>query len=102
MRAHIIGVVVRETTSEINTATESVTANSRNSRPTMLPINSNGRNTAMRDRLIEMTVNPTSREPRIAACTRVAPCFDVPRDVFEHDNGVVDDKAGRNRQRHQR
>ena len=102
MRAHIIGVVVSETTSEINTAIESVTANSRNSRPTMLPISSNGRNTAIRDRLIEMTVNPTSRAPRIAACSRVAPAFDVPGDVFEHDDGVVDDESGRNRQRHQR
>ena len=73
MSAHIIGVVVSETTSEINTATESVTANSRNSRPTMLPISSSGRNTAISDRLIEMTVKPTSRAPRIAACRRVAP-----------------------------
>ena len=102
MRAHIIGVVVSETTSEISTATESVTANSRNSRPTMLPINSNGRNTAMSDRLIEMTVNPTSRDAqnrRLHACRAL---FDVPRDVLEHDNGVVDDEAGRDRQRHQR
>ena len=28
--------------------------------------------------------------------------FEVARDVFEHDNGVVDDEAGRDRQRHQR
>ena len=40
--AHIIGVTVRDTSSETAMATLSVTANSRNKRPTMPPIISNG------------------------------------------------------------
>ena len=40
--AHIMGVVVRDITREIRMAAESVTANSRNKRPTMPPINKSG------------------------------------------------------------
>ena len=72
-RAHIIGVVVSDTRSEIRIATESTTANSRNSRPTIPPISKMGMNTAIRDRLIESTVNPTSREPCSAACSGDSP-----------------------------
>ena len=71
--AHIIGVVVSEITSEISTAADSVTANSRNSRPTCPPMNSSGMNTATSDRLIDSTVKPTSRAPRSAASTRFMP-----------------------------
>src|SRR5271168_4185342 len=74
MNAHIIGVVVSETTIEISTAIDSVTVNSLNNRPTSPPINSSGRNTATKDRLIESTVKPTSLAPAIAASTRVLPC----------------------------
>ena len=59
--------------SEISTATDSVNVNSRNSRPTRPPIKSRGRKTAISDRLIEITVNPTSLAPRIAACNRDFP-----------------------------
>ena len=64
---HIIGVSVSEISSEMPMATESVTANSRNSRPGRPPISSSGRNTATRDRLMESTVKPTSRVPCSAA-----------------------------------
>ena len=74
MSAHIIGVVVSETTIEIMTATDSVSANSVNRRPTIPPKNSSGANTAISDRLIEMTVKPTSPAPWIAASTRGIPC----------------------------
>ena len=74
MRAHIIGVVVSDTTIEMITATDSVSANSVNRRPTMPPKNKSGANTAISDRLIEMTVKPTSPAPRIAASTRGMPC----------------------------
>ena len=47
--------------------TDSVTANSRNRRPTSPPISRIGRNTAISERLIDRTVKPTSRAPRIAA-----------------------------------
>ena len=72
-REHIIGVVVSETSSEISTAIDSVTANSRNSRPTMPPISRIGRNTAISDRLIDSTVKPTSRAPSSAASKRGMP-----------------------------
>ncbi len=61
--AHIIGVVVSETTSETAIAIESVTANSRNRRPTMPPISRIGMNTATSEMLIERTVKPISCAP---------------------------------------
>ena len=67
IQPHIIGVNVSDTSSEIPIATDSVTANSRSKRPGNPPINSSGRNTATSDRLMESTVNPTSRVPCNAA-----------------------------------
>jgi len=54
-------------------AIERVTANSRNSRPTMPPINRIGTNTAINDTLIDSTVKLTSRAPCSAACRRPMP-----------------------------
>jgi hypothetical protein len=73
IQAHIMGVVVSEMTSEIITAADSVTANSRNSRPTCPPMNSSGMNTATSDTLIDSTVKPTSLAPSKAAFMRVMP-----------------------------
>ena len=53
-----MGVVVSEISSEISTATDSVTANSRNSRPTWPPMNSSGMNTATSEVVMEMIVKP--------------------------------------------
>ena len=72
-QAHIMGVVVSEITSEISTATDSVTANSRNKRPICPPMKSSGINTATSDRLIDSTVKPTSRAPSSAALKRSMP-----------------------------
>ena len=94
--------MVSETTSEIMIATDKVTANSRNSRPTMPPISRIGTKTAISERLIDSTVKATSRAPCSAASHPRHPGLDVPGDVFEHDDRIVDDKAGRDRQRHQR
>ena len=80
-RAHIIGVVVSETTSEIRIATDSVIANSRNRRPMIPPIIRIGMNTAISDRLIDSTVKPTSRAPCSAARNGLMP-FSMWRDVF--------------------
>ena len=74
MKAHIIGVVVSETTMEMSTATVSVSANSVNRRPTMPPKKRSGAKTAMSESVIETTVKPTSPAPRIAASTRGTPC----------------------------
>src|SRR5215469_4003647 len=72
--AHMVGVVVKETTSETAIATLKVTANSRNSRPTIPPIISKGMNTATSDVLMDTTVNPISAAPLKVACTTPIPC----------------------------
>ena len=48
-------------------AIETVTANSRNTRPTMPPISSTGMNTAISEKVIDTMVKPISREPFSAA-----------------------------------
>ena len=72
--AHIMGVVVSETTSETRIATERVTANSRNSRPTMPPMKRIGRKTATSDSVIDKTVKVISFAPRKAASSGAMPC----------------------------
>ena len=60
-------------------ATDSVTANSRNSRPTMPPISRIGMNTATSETLIESTVKPISRAPLSAASSGGMPALEVAR-----------------------
>src|ERR1700679_1072130 len=67
MNAHIIGVVVRDTSIAITIAVYKVMANSRNTRPTIPAINRIGMNTAISDMLMERMVNPISRDPSKAA-----------------------------------
>ena len=71
--AHIIGVVESEMIIDTPIATESVTANSRKSRPTMPPIKRIGMNTATSDTLIDTTVKPISRAPRSEASQGLMP-----------------------------
>ena len=83
-------------------AADSVTANSRNSRPTMPPMNSSGMNTATSDTLIV-----THGEADLACAEQrglnSASCpLEVPRHVLEHHDRVVDDEARRDGERHQR
>ena len=66
-RAHSIGVSVSDTKPDTTIATEIVTANSRNTRPTMPPISRTGINTAISENVIEMMVKPISRAPLSAA-----------------------------------
>ena len=61
------GVAVSEMTMETSIATERVTANSRNSRPTIPPISNKGMNTETNEMLMVSTVNPISCAPFIAA-----------------------------------
>ena len=63
-----MGVRVRDTTPEKRMATMITTANSRNSRPTMPPMNSTGMNTAAREIVMERMVKPISSDPSKAAC----------------------------------
>src|SRR6516162_9556881 len=72
--AHIVGVVVSETTSDTAIATLSVTANSRNNRPTIPPISRSGMKTATKEMLIDSTVNPISAAPLNVASTTPMPC----------------------------
>ena len=61
--AHIIGVVVKDTTSEIKMAAVITTANSWNKRPSTPPMNKIGIKTATNDTLMATTVKPISRLP---------------------------------------
>ncbi len=101
-RAHIIGVVVSDTTSETRIAADSVTANSRNRRPTMPPMSSIGMKTATSDRLIDEHGEADLARADAGGLHRGHAVLDVPRDVLEHHDRVVDHEAGGDRQRHQR
>ena len=62
-----MGVSVRETTAETTMVTASVTANSRNRRPTTSPMNNSGISTAMSDTVSERMVKPICSAPLSAA-----------------------------------
>src|SRR5258707_275045 len=100
-QAHIIGVTVSETIPDMTMAMLTVTANSRNRRPTMPPISRMGMNTAISDTVIETMVKPISREPSIAACISRRERREMPDDVLDDDDGVIDDEADGDRQSHQ-
>ncbi len=68
-----MGARINDTSAETAIAAVTVMENSRNSRPTMPPINSSGMNTATRETLIDSTVKPISREPFSAASRGVMP-----------------------------
>ena len=80
-RADIIGTSVSETTAEIRMVMASVTANSRNRRPTTSPMNSSGINTAISDTVSEMMVKPISDAPCSAASIGGSP-FSIWREMF--------------------
>ncbi len=65
-------------------------------------MNSTGMNTATSDSVIETMVKPTSLEPLQRGLHRLLARLDVADDVLQHDDGVVDDEADRERQRQQR
>ena len=73
MRAAIIGVSVKETKAEKMIVTASVTANSRNSRPTISAMNNNGIKTAIKETVNDTIVNPISAEPFSAASIAESP-----------------------------
>ena len=100
--AHIIGDSVSATNAETAMVIVTVTANSRNSRPTMPPISSSGMNTATSEMLIERMVKPISPAPLSAASSGDRPVLDVAVDVLQHHDRIVDHEADRDGQRHQR
>ena len=101
-RLHSIGVSVTDTTPEIRIAVVIVTANSRNSRPSIPLMNRIGMNTAASDVVIVRIVKPISREPLSAASSGAFAVLHVPHDVLEHHDRVVDDEADREDERHHR
>ncbi|MNT14963.1 hypothetical protein D3C72_1499910 [compost metagenome] len=72
-RADIMGTRVSDTTAEIRMVIARVTANSRNSRPTISPMNRSGISTAMSDTVSEMMVKPICDAPLSAAAIGVSP-----------------------------
>src|SRR5258706_15114658 len=72
-RAHIMGVVVSETTMETAMATVSVTANSRKRRPTIPGKRRMGMKTATSEALMERTVKPISLAPCMVAANGFIP-----------------------------
>ena len=68
-----MGVSVTDTTPEIRIATQIVTENSRNRRPSTPPMNSTGMNTAASDSVIETMEKPISREPTSEAVSGSSP-----------------------------
>ena len=101
-REHSIGASVSETSADTAIDAVTVSANSRNSRPMIPPISSSGMNTAISEKLIDSTVKPISREPLSAASIGGIAVLDVPVDVLDDDDRVVDHEADRDRERHQR
>ena len=68
-----MGVSVSETTAETRMVTARVTANSRNNRPTMSPMNSSGMRTATNETVSDTMVNPICSAPFKAACSGGSP-----------------------------
>ena len=62
-----MGVSVSEMNADNRMVTLNVTANSRNRRPTMSPMNSSGISTAISETVNETMVKPICPEPRSAA-----------------------------------
>ena len=80
-REHIIGVSVSDTIAEVTTAIVSVSANSRNMRPTSPDMNNSGMKTAISDTVSEITVKPISLAPRSEASIADSP-FSMWRTMF--------------------
>ena len=97
-----MGVSVSDTTAEMTMVTASVTANSRNRRPTTSPMNSSGMSTAISETVSETMVKPIWPAPVSAASSGDMPSSRKRRDVLDHHDGVVDHEAGGDGERHQR
>ena len=94
-----MGVSVSETKPDRMMAIAIVTANSRNTRPTMPPISSTGMNTAISEKVIDTMVKPIFARALQRRLERPHAALDMADDVFQHDDGVVDHEADRQRQR---
>ena len=69
----------------------------------MRPVaNASGANTEASVSVIATIAKPISRAPSIAACRARHPLLDVPEDVLQHHDRVVDDEPDRQHHRQQR
>ena len=59
-------------------------------------------NTAISESVIETMVKPISPAPLSAASIGDSAVLEMAHDVLDHDDGIVDHEADRDRQRHQR
>ena len=78
MLADIIGVSVSETNAENTIVTASVTANCRNRRPAISPMNSSGISTAISETVSDRIVNPICSAPDQRRLHRCHALFDIP------------------------
>ncbi len=86
---------------DATTAMLTVIANSWNRRPTIPDMNSSGMNTAISEKVIEMMVKPIWPAPLSAASNGAVAGLDVADDVLDHDDGVIDNEAHGDGERHQ-
>ena len=82
--------------------TASVMANSRNRRPTTSPMNSSGISTAISEIVSDTMVKPICSTTLEGGLKRRFALLDIAGDVLDHHDGVVDDEARGDRERHQR
>ena len=82
--------------------TPRVMANSRNSRPTTSPMKRSGISTAMSETVRDRMVKPICCGAFEGGLERVVALLDIAGDIFDHDDGVIDHKAGGNGEGHQR
>ena len=58
-------------------------------------------NTAASESVIEKMVKPISRPPLERGLHRRRALLDMPHDIFQHHDGVIDHEPDRQRQRHE-
>ena len=68
----------------------------------MPPMKTIGMNTAASEMVIDRMVKPISREPFMRGFVGRFASLDMPDDVLQHHDGVIDHKADRQGQGHQR
>jgi hypothetical protein len=84
-----MGVSMRATTSEKNTATAAVQPNWMKNMPTVPPMKAVGRNTAISAKVVAMTARPISSAASSAALIGLLAHQQVALDILDLDDGVV-------------
>ena len=101
-RLHSIGVSVSDTHPDTRIATAIVTPNSWNSIPINPPMNMIGMNTAESDVVMVTMVEPDLGRPFERRLEARLSHLHVADDVLEHHDGIIDDEAHGQGQRHER